>query len=35
MRRIFDLAGGAARSKGIFLSNPADGGIGKKISSSL
>ncbi len=32
---IFDLAGDVARSKGIFVSNPAIGGIGNKISSSL
>jgi len=35
IQRIFDLAGGAARSKGVFVSNPAIDGIGNKISSSL
>jgi hypothetical protein len=32
---IFDLAGNIARSNGIFVSNPANGGIGNKITSSL
>jgi hypothetical protein len=32
---IFDLAREATRSKGLVVSNPAIGGIGNKISSSL
>jgi hypothetical protein len=35
IQRIFDPAGDAAGSKRIFVSNPAIGGIGNKISSSL
>jgi len=35
IQKIFDLAGHAARLKGLFVSNPAIGGIGNKISSSL
>jgi hypothetical protein len=35
IQSIFDLAGDASRSKGILGSNPACGGIGTKISSSL